>query len=201
MLPTSTKPKTANIPTGTHPAILTSANLHVATEYQNPARYQAIELRWVVDEMPDAFAERFVRVTLHERGTLANRISALLGRPLTPDDRIDWVLASNAIKDAEVDVYDRNTLVIERTDRTGVSGALDDLRVNGESLIGQACLLTITTNADGWPRCVANGAVPMPTTSRWRAERAPQPAPSAPARVVSDEERRIFDDESTPLPF
>lgn len=200
MLPTTTKQKTSHIPTGTHPAILTSANLHIAREYQSDARYQAIELRWVVDELPDVFAERFVRVTLHKRGKLANRIAALLGRPLIESDSIDWVLSPIATRDAEVDVYDRDTLVIERTERTGVSGALADLRVNGESLLGQACLLTITNNADGWPRCSAAGAVPMPTTSSWRAKQQPQPTP-LPTRIESAEQRRIYDDESVDLSF
>ena len=182
MLPTSIKSNKGGtgVPAGTYPATLTSAKLHINREYQSDCRYQAIALTWSIEGSRDAFVEKFVRLTLHERGTLANRLAALLGRPLTKDDAIDWRLADDAQTDAEIDRYDKDLLIVEATERVGVVGDLEQLLINGEPMIGRSCMLSVTLTADGWNRCSANGASPASQAAATQAERPRSSLPTAP---------------------
>ena len=176
MLPTTMQPKPKALPAATHVATFLGARLHVATEYQSDCRYQAVELSWSIEGSSKPFVERFVRVTLHPKGTLYNRISALIGRDLTEDDVIDWIVADDAQVDAQVDVYDRDTLEVMDTEDTGVVGELDDLTVNGSTVLGLPCLLKLTISGNGYNRCDSSGASPLPKRMSREPSRSPLPS-------------------------
>ena len=161
-LKTTSRQTASAIPAETHVATLTGAKLHIATEFQSDARYQAIELSWSIQGYRQPFTEKFVRFTLHEKSTLSNRIGALMGRAVRPDDEIEWDVSDDAQTGLEVDIYDRHTKAVERTTRDGIIGSVEDIVFDGESILGRSCFLALAQNESGHNRAGANAATAMP---------------------------------------
>lgn len=172
---------------GTYEVALKRASLSVESEYDTQAfnngdglQYQAINLTWDVDG--EEWTERFIKVSLHERSKLFNRLSALFGRKIADGDRVDWGVSPEAEHGVTVDSYykakeddpekgvKKGQWVHTGHSNDGIEGALESIRVNGEELIGKRCLLAIDVNDKGYNRAAAGAASPLPRRAARRVE-------------------------------
>lgn len=181
---------------GTYQAALRKIRLEVCTEFNTGSfnggeglRFQGATLEWGIED--DTFTERFVKVSTNERAKFFNRISALLGRDLTEDDEITWKINPAARRDATLDNYfkasedsdetgddgepkfKKGDWVLKGHSQDGVIGDLDDLLINGESIIGRECLLVVKVNDKGYNRAEAGAASPLPKTRRPKPQGMP----------------------------
>lgn len=172
---------------GTYEVALKRASLSVESEYDTQAfnngdglQYQAINLTWDVDG--EEWTERFIKVSLHERSKLFNRLSALFGRKIADGDLVDWGVSPEAEHGVTVDSYykakeddpekgvKKGQWVHTGHSNDGIEGALESIRVNGEELIGKRCLLAIDVNDKGYNRAAAGAASPLPRRAARRVE-------------------------------
>lgn len=127
----------------------------------------------------DRFSDSFVRIPkgfqLNDKAKWTNRLSALLGRPLTDDDAplltIDLgedIQNYDDLCDAVADKFDNG--------RPAFLKVLA-LEFDGKSLIGRQAQLNLGQNAKGYMTCAANGASPMPNAAG-KKKKASGPAPS-----------------------
>ena len=117
------------------------------------------------DEDGDRFSDSFIKIPLgfrlNSKAKWTNRLSALVGRPLTDDDA--HLLSIDLGPD--INSYDD---LAEAVDEVTDSGRPAFVRVvaldyGGESLIGREAMLTLGVNARGYNTCGASGAAPIPT--------------------------------------
>jgi hypothetical protein len=73
--------------------------------------------------------------------------------------------------------YENGKWVHRGHENDGISGALDDLKINGESLYGKACFLVLKVNKKGYNACDAGAASPLPKGGR-RAQPIPAGMPT-----------------------
>ncbi|MDP9764901.1 hypothetical protein [Deinococcus enclensis] len=117
------------------------------------------------DEDGDRFSDSFVKIPLgfrlNSKAKFTNRLSALVGRPLTDEDAhllsIDLgpdINSYDDLADAVAEVTDSGRPAFVRV------VALD---FDGQSLIGREAMLTLGVNAKGYNTCGASGAAPIPT--------------------------------------
>ncbi|GGM39674.1 hypothetical protein GCM10008956_15150 [Deinococcus arenae] len=142
------------------------------------------------DQDGDTFSDSFVRIPLgfrlNDKAKWTNRLSALVGRPLTDDD------AARVSIDLGPDIqsYDDLAAAVGEVTDSGRKAFLKVLALDfdGETLFGRAAQLTLGVNAKGYNTCAAAGASPMPT-SGGKKKKAPaatgeaeplMTAPSAP---------------------
>ena len=172
---------------GPYEVTLKALELDTDTEYQTDLRYQSAVFHWDMGD-GEEFRERFVKVSLNPRSKFFNRVSALLGRPLTEDDDVEWELNEFAIKDADLDEYrgkqdtDPDSSVIADRyvktgeNRTGIQGKVDTLAINGGNIIaGPACILTLEVNDKGYNRAGASAASAIPVKKAARKKPAGAP--------------------------
>lgn len=141
------------------------------------------------DEDGDRFSDSFIKIPLgfrlNSKAKFTNRLSALVGRPLTDDDAYLMSLdlgpdinSYDDLAEAVAEVTDTGRLAFVRVT------ALD---FDGQSLLGREAMLTLGVNAKGYNTCGASGAAPMPTGSG-KKKKAPEGSPAplmdtpAPAR-------------------
>lgn len=179
---------------GTYEVTVTALTLSIERAYQSDhfnngdgLRYQGISITYDVDGTE--WIERFVRVSTAGNAKFFNRLSALLGRDLTTDDRITWDLAKDVKENLPIDEYyqldkddpelgKKGTYIHKETTFTGVEGNVTGLKVNGEEMIGRSCLLKIDKKANGYNAAKQGAATPLPKKST----RKPQPM-EAPAGI------------------
>lgn len=185
---------------------LKGITLQIETEYQSEAfndgdglAYQGCTLIWDVDG--EEYWDKFVRVSMHERSKLFNRISALIGRDFTETDKLEWKVNPKAEKNFALDQYykaskdDRSAgikkgqyvMTADEPIYEGIEGVVDDLLVNGESIIGAECLLHITVNKKGYNRADETAASPLPK----RGGRRSTAPVSEPEDTSDDEEEAV----------
>lgn len=168
---------------GTYEVQLKSIDLEISTEYKSDLRYQSAVLTWDVDG--EEFREKFVKVSLHEKSKFFNRISSLLGRDLTPTDQVAWSVSPQATTNNTIDTYykadkdepennaKKGDWVKTGEKASGVTGHLDDLLINGESILGRSCLLVLEVNDSGYNRAKAPAGSPLPKARRPKPVGAP----------------------------
>lgn len=113
----------------------------------------------------DTFSDSFIRIPLgfrlNDKAKWTNRLSALVGRPLTDDDaaRVSIDLGD------DIGSYDDLAAAVhEKTDSgRGAFIKVAALEFDGQSLIGRQAQLTLGVNAKGYNTCAAGGATPIPT--------------------------------------
>lgn len=141
------------------------------------------------DEDGDRFSDSFIKIPLgfrlNSKAKFTNRLSALVGRPLTDEDAhllsIDLgpdINSYDDLADAVGEVTDSGRPAFVRV------VALD---FDGQSLFGREAMLTLGVNAKGYNTCGASGAAPMPTGGGKKKKTQEQPelvsaGAAAPAR-------------------
>lgn len=178
---------------GNYQSRLKGITLQVEKEYQTEAFndgeglcYQACTLIWDVDG--EEFWDKFVRVSLNEQAKLYNRLAALLGRDLTEEDQVEWKVNKEAEKNIALDKYYKANrddpeqgikrgqwVITGEPEYDGIEGNVDDLLINGESVIGKECLLQIGVNAKGYNKADSSAAKPLPKRGARTNTRTPQP--------------------------
>jgi len=126
--------------------------------------------------------------------TLGNRLSALIARDLTPTDKIDWHVAANATTGERVDDYEKATGIILKSRHEGVTGDLEDITVNGRSIIGRSCLLALKVSDNGYNRAGSQAANPLPASMKKKE-------PPKPIRTQLNEPAPGIEDDDEELPF
>ena len=128
----------------------------------------------------DKFSDSFVRVPkgfqLNDKAKWTNRLSALVGRPLTDDDAHLITLDLGE----DIDSYDVLCEAVAEKQDNGRSAFLKvlELKFDGQDLFGRQAQLTLGLNAKGYHTCAAAGAAPMPSTAGKKKKAAPTPAPT-----------------------
>jgi hypothetical protein len=178
MLPTTKQTNTEYevLDAGTYQATLKSLDLEINQEYQSTLRYQGIQFTWDIDG--STIVEKFVRVSMNERATFYKRASSLFGRPITEEDSLEWKLSPKANVGLTIDKYkkaeDKTFTHLGELDE-GIHGHVDDLLINGESVLGKQCFLNLKVNDAGYNR--VESSTPLP-----KAKAKPQP--NTPAQAV-----------------
>lgn len=180
---------------GTYEVGLKGIYLELNTEFESSSfnngeglRFQGSAITWDVDGTD--WTERFVRLSTAGNAKFFNRLSALLGRDLTVDDKIEWGLAEDAQKNHPIDQYyqlkeddpelgKKGTYVLksDEPDYSGVVGNVTSLKVNGEEMLGRSCFLKIDKKANGYNAAKAGAASPLPKKSN-RSKPQPVEAPA-----------------------
>lgn len=123
----------------------------------------------------DTFSDSFVRVPLgfrlNDKAKWTNRLSALVGRPLTDED------ASKLLLDLGEDVgsYDDLAALVGETLDTGRGAFIrvTELSFEGQTLFGRQAQLNLGVNAKGYNTCAAAGASPVPGSGGKKKKAAP----------------------------
>ena len=162
---------------GTYVFSLKEIIIDEGSDFDNKSKtFPQARLVWE-DADGDTFSDSFVRIPLgfrlNDKAKWTNRLSALVGRPLTDED------AARVSIDLGPDIQSYDDLaaaVAEVTD----SGRKAFIRVealdfDGESLLGRAAQLTLGVNAKGYNTCAAAGASPMPTAGGKKKKTGPVP--------------------------
>lgn len=191
---------------GNYVVELTGITLQVASEYKSDAYndgdglcYQSCTLHWHVDsdvEGGEEYRENFVKVSLHEKSKLYNRLAALYGQEI-PADGIEWKLAKDIERGIALDSYYRSdgkdgnkkdTWVVDadKTTYDGLEGTVDDLLIDGVSVIGRECMLQIGVKESGYNTAKAGAAAVLPKRGRGKqttaAEATQDETPAEPAK-------------------
>lgn len=112
----------------------------------------------------DTFSDSFIRVPLgfrlNDKAKWTNRLSALVGRPLTDED------APRLLLDLGEDVgsYDDLAALVGEMLDTGRGAFIrvTALTFEGQTLFGRQAQLNLGVNAKGYNTCAAAGASPVP---------------------------------------
>ena len=134
----------------------------------------------------DTFSDSFVRVPLgfrlNDKAKWTNRLSALVGRPLTDED------AGKLLLDLGDDVssYDDLCALVAETLDTGrgAFARVTELTFEGQSLFGRQAQLTLGMNAKGYNTCAAAGASPLPSAGGKKKKGAPDEVVVTPEKKV-----------------
>ncbi|QLG11762.1 hypothetical protein HLB42_21660 (plasmid) [Deinococcus sp. D7000] len=127
-------------------------------------KYPQARLVWE-DADGDTFSDSFVRIPLgfrlNDKAKWTNRLSALVGRPLTDED------AAKVSIDLGPDIgsYDDLCAAVGETLDNGRGAFLkvEALTFEGQTLFGRQAQLTLGVNARGYNSCAAAGASPLPS--------------------------------------
>lgn len=113
----------------------------------------------------DTFSDSFIRIPLgfrlNDKAKWTNRLSALVGRPLTDDDA---ALISIDLGE-DIGSYDDLAAAVGEVNDNGRPAFLkvQALTFEGQTLFGRQAQLTLGVNAKGYNTCAAAGASPIPT--------------------------------------
>lgn len=124
----------------------------------------------------DTFSDSFVRVPLgfklNDKAKWTNRLSALVGRPLTDDDAPKL---SITFGDDEIGSYDQLADAVSEVLDSGRTAFIKvtALTFEGQTLFGRPAQLTLGVNAKGYNTCAAAGASPIPNSSGKKKKAAP----------------------------
>lgn len=160
---------------GTYVFTLKEIIIDEGSDYEDRTKkYPQARLVWE-DGDGDTFSDSFVKIPLgfrlNDKAKWTNRLSALVGRPLTDED------ASKVSIDLGPDIGSYDDLcaaVGEKTDSgNGAFLRVLALTFNGETLFGRAAQLTLGVNAKGYNTCAAAGASPLPSAGGKKKKAAP----------------------------
>ena len=145
------------------------------------------------DEDGDRFSDSFIKIPLgfrlNSKAKWTNRLSALVGRPLTDDDA---ALISIDLG-PDINSYDDLAAAVNEVNDNGRPAfvRVTALEFGGESLFGREAMLTLGVNAKGYNTCGASGAAPMPTgggkKKKVQGEQPELVTAAAPARTNTTE--------------
>lgn len=177
---------------GNYHARLKAITLQVDSEYETKEKfnggdglcYQAGTMIWDVDG--EEFEDRFIRISTNEQAKFYNRLSALIGRELTETDKLEWKINKKADTKIALDQYYRaskddpangihkNQWVVTSDEPLyeGIEGYVDDLLINGESVLGRECLLQLGKNKKGYNVADSSAASPLPKRATRRTSTA-----------------------------
>ena len=140
------------IPVGRYVATLSGARFRLADGFLSDKRCQVVELQWAIEGYRQALLESSVGFKEDAGFTLTNRIAALFGRELLPDDEVDFIVSDDALTRQRhvVHFLDEYTSTWDaRND--GVVGRVEDIRVGGVSLFGRSCFLVVIDESGNGP--------------------------------------------------
>lgn len=134
------------------------------------------------DRFYDSFNKVPLGLKLNEKAAWTNRLSALVGRPLTTDDRVQLRFSTPYV----TNYNELAAAVSEKRSDGGGAFVKAEVAFEGQPLIGREALLTLGWNAKGTHlKCAAGGAAPVPNAGGKKkrpADAAPQAASQPPAR-------------------
>jgi hypothetical protein len=195
---------------GNYHSRLKAITLQVEVEYESKQfndgeglAYQGCTFVWDVDG--EEYQDRFIRVSTNPQAKFTNRLEGLLGRALTETDVLEWKIAKGAQTNYALDQYYKASkddpangirkgeyvVTNEQPNYDGIEGAVQDLLVNGESILGRECLLELGVNKKGYNVADSSAASPLPKRATRRTTTAAVQTPDA------DEEEAV---EATPAP-
>jgi len=215
---------------GNYHASLKAITLQVDSEYETKDKfndgdglcYQAGTMVWNVDG--EEFEDRFIRISTNEQAKFYNRLSALIGRELTETDKIEWKINKKADTKIALDQYYRAgkddpansihkgqwVVTSDEPLYEGIEGTVDDLLINGESVIGRECLLQLGKNKKGYNVADSTAASPLPKRATRRTsaaaaatddddtEEAVEAAPRKGRRAAAPVEEEVDEDDAPP---
>lgn len=150
---------------GTYVFALTAIIIDEGSEFDDKSKkFPQARLIWE-DADGDTFSDSFVRIPLgfrlNDKAKWTNRLSALVGRPLTDEDakRLsidlgDYILSYDDLAAAVSEVGDNGRPAFIK---------VTALTFDGESLFGRQAQMTLGVNAKGYNTCAAAGASPLPS--------------------------------------
>ncbi|WP_161881913.1 hypothetical protein [Deinococcus alpinitundrae] len=150
---------------GTYVFTLQEIVIDQGSEYEDKSqKYPQARFVWA-DADGDTFSDSFIRIPLgfklNDKAKWTNRLSALVGRPLTDEDahRLsidirDGIENYDDLDDAVTDVLDNGRPAFFK---------VKALTFDGESLFGRQAQLTLGVNPKGYNTCAAAGASPLPS--------------------------------------
>lgn len=172
---------------GTYKFKLVEIVLDQGTDFEDKSKtFPQARFVWE-DEDGDRFSDSFIKIPLgfrlNSKAKFTNRLSALVGRPLTDEDA--HLLSIDLGPD--INSYDDLAEAVAEYTDTGRPAfvRVAALTFGGEDLFGREAMLTLGVNAKGYNTCGASGAAPMPTGGGKKKKAAEQPelvAAGAPAR-------------------
>ena len=123
----------------------------------------------------DTFSDSFVRVPLgfklNDKAKWTNRLSALVGRPLTDEDAPKLSIDLGD----EIGSYDDLAHAVGEVLDSGRGAFIKvaALTFEGQTLFGRPAQLTLGVNAKGYNTCAAGGATPVPSAGGKKKKAAP----------------------------
>lgn len=151
---------------GTYQFKLVEIVLDQGTDFDDKSiKFPQARLVWE-DEDGDKYHDSFVRIPkgfqLNDKAKWTNRLSALVGRPLTDEDAMKF----NLDLGEDINSYDDLCEAVGEKQDNGRPVTLKVLALDyeGVTLFGRTALLTLGVNAKGYNTCGANGAAPLPSS-------------------------------------
>lgn len=123
----------------------------------------------------DTFSDSFVRVPLgfklNDKAKWTNRLSALVGRPLTDEDAPKLSIDLGD----EIGSYDDLAHAVGEVLDSGRGAFIKvaALTFEGQTLFGRPAQLTLGVNPKGYNTCAAGGATPVPSAGGKKKKAAP----------------------------
>lgn len=160
---------------GTYIFALKEIIVDEGSEYEDKSKkYPQARFVWE-DADGDTFSDSFIRIPLgfrlNDKAKWTNRLSALVGRPLTDEDaaRVSIDLGD------DIQSYDDLADAVSEVTDSGRGAFLKVLALDfeGQSLFGRQAQLTLGVNASGYNTCAAAGASPLPSSGGKKKKAAP----------------------------
>jgi len=165
------------IPAGNHMARVKGIDLDIYNNYQavvdgEQLKYQGVQITWDIDGLE--WREKYVRLSTAPNATFYNRIEALHGVQLQDDFTVEWDVSEQANTDIafypgfQPDQDDpekghvKGQWIKKEQVHDGIVGHVNDLKVNGESIIGKSCFLNVKVKQNGYNKVDQGGATPLP---------------------------------------
>lgn len=211
---------------GNYQARLKAITLQVDSEFDTKEKYndgdglcfQGGTMVWDVDG--EEFQDRYIRISTNERAKFFNRLSALIGRDINDTDVLEWKINKKAETKIALDQYYKASkddpatgvkkgqwvITDDEPLYEGIEGLVDDLLVNGESLLGRECLLQIGKNKNGYNIADSSAAAALPkrasrrTTNAANEEAEAEAAPARGRRAAPAQEPEETEDETEEAP-
>lgn len=171
---------------GTYTFALKEIIIDQGTDFEDRSKtYPQARLVWE-DSDGDTFSDSFIKIPLgfrlNDKAKWTNRLSALVGRPLTDEDaaRVSIDLGD------DIGSYDDLAAAVNEKNDNGspVFIRVTALTYDGQSLFGRQAQLTLGVNAKGYNTCAAAGATPIPSANGKKKKTAAEAEPMLDAPPV-----------------
>lgn len=174
---------------GTYKFKLVEIIINEGSNFEKTEHYPVAKFVWE-DEEGDRFYDSFNKVPLglrlNEKAAWTNRISALVGRPLSEADDGKCQVRFNS---QFISSYDDLAEAVKDKNDSGRGAFFKaDVLFEGQSVLGREALLTLGWNQKGTHmKCAAGGAAPVPGAAGGKRKK-PAPAEYTPPQAQGQQQ-------------